>query len=154
VAVLDEVAPDARVIDLEISVTRSADFAPGKAICYRMSPGNLPAVTAAHPDACALANNHVLDFGHTGLTDTLGALARVGLPAVGCRAGPHPGPAARYHPAAGRPRRHLRLRGRLQRNPAPLGRGRWAAGRRSAAEPVRRCRQGPHRPDAGRQATR
>jgi poly-gamma-glutamate capsule biosynthesis protein CapA/YwtB (metallophosphatase superfamily) len=82
-AVLDEVAPDARVINLETSVTRSADFAPGKAICYRMSPGNLPAVTAAHPDACALANNHVLDFGHTGLTDTLGALARVGLPAVG-----------------------------------------------------------------------
>jgi poly-gamma-glutamate capsule biosynthesis protein CapA/YwtB (metallophosphatase superfamily) len=82
-AVLDEVAPDARVIDLETSVTRSADFAPGKAICYRMSPGNLPAVTAAHPDACALANNHVLDFGHTGLTDTLGALARAGLPGVG-----------------------------------------------------------------------
>jgi poly-gamma-glutamate capsule biosynthesis protein CapA/YwtB (metallophosphatase superfamily) len=82
-AVLDEVAPDARVINLETSVTRSADFAPGKAICYRMSPGNLPAVTAAHPDACALANNHVLDFGHTGLTDTLGALARGGLPAVG-----------------------------------------------------------------------
>src|SRR6266566_7783339 len=35
-AVLDEVAPDARVINLETSVTRSADFAPGKAIHYRM----------------------------------------------------------------------------------------------------------------------
>jgi poly-gamma-glutamate capsule biosynthesis protein CapA/YwtB (metallophosphatase superfamily) len=82
-AVLDEVAPDARVINLETSVTRSADFAPGKAICYRMSPGNLPAVTVAGPDACALANNHVLDFGHAGLAETLGALASAGLPAVG-----------------------------------------------------------------------
>jgi poly-gamma-glutamate capsule biosynthesis protein CapA/YwtB (metallophosphatase superfamily) len=82
-AVLDEAAPDARVINLETAITRSAEFAPGKAICYRMSPGNLPAVTAARPDACALANNHVLDFGPTGLADTLGALASAGLPAVG-----------------------------------------------------------------------
>jgi len=82
-AVLDEVAPDARVINLETAVTRSGQFAPGKAICYRMSPDNLPALTVARPDACALANNHVLDFGHTGLTGTLGALARAGLPAVG-----------------------------------------------------------------------
>src|SRR5690348_14242742 len=82
-AVLDEVAPDARLINLETSVTRSAGFAPGKAICYRMSPDNLPALSAAHPDACALANNHVLDFGRAGLAETLGALARAGLPAAG-----------------------------------------------------------------------
>jgi poly-gamma-glutamate capsule biosynthesis protein CapA/YwtB (metallophosphatase superfamily) len=82
-AVLDEVAPDARVINLETAVTRSAGFAAGKAICYRMSPDNLPALSAAHPDACALANNHVLDFGRAGLTETLGALARAGLPAAG-----------------------------------------------------------------------
>jgi hypothetical protein len=79
-AVLDQVAPDARVINLETSVTRTADFAPGKAIHYRMSPDNLPAVTAARPDACALANNHVLDFGRTGLTEPS---AR--WPAPGCR---------------------------------------------------------------------
>lgn len=82
-AVFEVVAPDARVINLETSVTRSADFAPGKPICYRMSPDNLPAVTMAHPDACALANNHVLDLGRTGLAETLDALASAGLPAVG-----------------------------------------------------------------------
>jgi poly-gamma-glutamate synthesis protein (capsule biosynthesis protein) len=48
-----------------------------------MSPDNLPCVTAVQPDACALANNHVLDFGHTGLADTLDALAGAGLQAVG-----------------------------------------------------------------------
>jgi poly-gamma-glutamate capsule biosynthesis protein CapA/YwtB (metallophosphatase superfamily) len=82
-AVFEVVAPDARVINLETSVTRSADFAPGKPICYRMSPDNLPAVTMAHPDACALANNHVLDLGRTGLAETLDALASAGLPAIG-----------------------------------------------------------------------
>ena len=82
-AVLDEVAPDARVINLETCVTRSADFSAGKPVHYRMSPGNLPSLGVARPDACALANNHVLDLGRTGLRDTLGALARAGLRAVG-----------------------------------------------------------------------
>ena len=52
-AVLDQVAPDVRVINLETGVTRSTGFAPAKPVHYRMSPGNLPAVTVARPDACA-----------------------------------------------------------------------------------------------------
>jgi Bacterial capsule synthesis protein PGA_cap len=79
--VLDDVAPDVRVINLETSITRSGGFAPGKAIHYRTSPGNLPCVAAVGPDACALANNHVLDFGRRGLEDTLGALSGVQGPA-------------------------------------------------------------------------
>jgi poly-gamma-glutamate capsule biosynthesis protein CapA/YwtB (metallophosphatase superfamily) len=81
--VLDQMAPDARVINLETTVTSSADFAAGKPVCYRMSPQNVPAVTVARPDACALANNHVLDFGRAGLADTLDALAGAGLRTVG-----------------------------------------------------------------------
>jgi poly-gamma-glutamate capsule biosynthesis protein CapA/YwtB (metallophosphatase superfamily) len=81
--VLDEMAPDVRVINLETSVTRSADFAPGKAVHYRMSPANLACVAVIRPDACALANNHVLDFGPAGLTETLDVLAGAGLRAVG-----------------------------------------------------------------------
>ena len=64
--ILDAAAPDVRLINLETAVTRQGDFAPGKAVHYRMSPGNLPCVAAARPDVCALANNHVLDFGRTG----------------------------------------------------------------------------------------
>jgi len=82
-AVLDQMAPEARVINLETSITRSGGFAPGKPVCYRMSPDNVPAVACARPDACALANNHVLDFGRAGLAETLGVLARAGLRAVG-----------------------------------------------------------------------
>ena len=80
---VEEAAPDVRVINLETSVTRSADFAPGKAVHYRMNPENLPCVAAIRPDVCALANNHVLDLGERGLRETLGALADAGLATAG-----------------------------------------------------------------------
>ncbi|MER6061319.1 CapA family protein [Streptomyces sp. NPDC001792] len=80
---LEEVAPDARIVNLETSVTRSDAFAPGKAVHYRMHPANLPALTVARPDVCVLANNHVLDFGRPGLEETLDSLAGAGLRAVG-----------------------------------------------------------------------
>ncbi|RNL86752.1 CapA family protein [Halostreptopolyspora alba] len=80
---LDRVAPHARVINLETSVTGGGEVAAGKAVHYRMSPDNLPGVTVARPDACVLANNHVLDFGRQGLADTLQSLATAGVPAVG-----------------------------------------------------------------------
>ena len=86
-AVLDEAAPDARVVNLETAVTARGRFEPGKAVHYRMHPGNLPCLAAARPDACALANNHVLDFGREGLGDTLDALAAAGLPAAGAGRG-------------------------------------------------------------------
>ena len=71
------------MINLETSNTRSAEHAPGKPVHYRMSPDNLPAVGVARPDACALTNNHVPDFGRAGLRETLHCLADAGLPAVG-----------------------------------------------------------------------
>ena len=83
---LQDIAPDVRAVNLETSITASGEFAAGKAVHYRMSPGNAGCVAVARPDACALANNHVLDFGHRGLADTLQALSGAGLVAVG--AGP------------------------------------------------------------------
>jgi poly-gamma-glutamate synthesis protein (capsule biosynthesis protein) len=102
--VLDDVAPDVRVINLETSITVSGAFAPGKAVHYRMSPGNLGCLAAARPDACALANNHVLDFGRRGLADTLQALSGAGLRGVG--AGPDSGAARRPVAVPARGGRH------------------------------------------------
>ncbi|HEV7210650.1 MAG TPA: CapA family protein [Blastococcus sp.] len=85
-AVLDDAAPAARIVNLETSVTRSADFAPGKEVCYRMSPANLPCLEAVRPDVCVLANNHVLDFGVRGLTETLRVLSGAGLRTAGAGA--------------------------------------------------------------------
>jgi poly-gamma-glutamate synthesis protein (capsule biosynthesis protein) len=80
---LDDVAPDVRIVNLETAITRSDEFAPGKVVHYRMNPDNLPSLTVARPDACALANNHVLDFGYRGLEETLDALSGAVLRAVG-----------------------------------------------------------------------
>lgn len=85
-ALLDELAPDLRVINLETTITVGGDFAPHKTVHYRMNPANLSALTAFRPDVCALANNHILDFGRRGLTDTLEALQRAGITAVGAGA--------------------------------------------------------------------
>ncbi|MER7482590.1 CapA family protein [Streptomyces sp. NPDC126510] len=81
--VLDEAAPDARIVNLETSVTCAGTFASGKEIHYRMHPANLPALAVVRPDVTVLANNHVLDFGRTGLLETLDALARAGLRTAG-----------------------------------------------------------------------
>ncbi|MEU4466875.1 CapA family protein [Streptomyces sp. NPDC024017] len=81
--VLDEADPDARIVNLETSVTRGGTFAPGKEVHYRMHPANLPALAVARPDVTVLANNHVLDFGRPGLLETLEALALAGLRTAG-----------------------------------------------------------------------
>ena len=102
--VLEAMAPDVRLINLETAVTRQADFAAGKAVHYRMSPANLPCVAAARPDVCALANNHVLDFGRAGLAETLAALddARLACAGAGRDAAAAWQPARVPLPAGGR----------------------------------------------------
>lgn len=81
--VLDEFAPDARLLNLETAVTSSADFAPHKAIHYRMHPDNVACLTVVRPDVCVLANNHILDFGPEGLADTLRVLMHAEIPSAG-----------------------------------------------------------------------
>ena len=80
---MDAAATDARILNLETAVTQSDERAPGKPVLYRMHAANLPCLNAARPDVCVLANNHVLDYGRTGLEDTLDALAAAGLRTVG-----------------------------------------------------------------------
>jgi poly-gamma-glutamate capsule biosynthesis protein CapA/YwtB (metallophosphatase superfamily) len=84
-AALDEwrrAEPDARIVNLETSITRSKDHA-DKGINYRMSPENAACLTAAGLDCCVLANNHVLDWGRDGLLDTLAALRRLKIKTAG-----------------------------------------------------------------------
>ena len=82
-AIVDQFAPDVRLINLETSITAGGEFARGKAVHYRMHPANVGCLTAIRPDVCALANNHILDFGYQGLTDTLRTLDGAGIRGVG-----------------------------------------------------------------------
>jgi poly-gamma-glutamate synthesis protein (capsule biosynthesis protein) len=78
----EEMAPDVRIINLETAVTTSDDWA-AKGINYRMHPRNVECLTAAGIDCCVLANNHVLDWGCSGLSETLGTLHGAGLKIAG-----------------------------------------------------------------------
>jgi poly-gamma-glutamate capsule biosynthesis protein CapA/YwtB (metallophosphatase superfamily) len=82
-AVWERLQPDARIINLETSVTRSDEYCVDKEIHYRMHPANIECLTRARPDVCVLANNHVLDYGCAGLEETLDVLAGSGLKTVG-----------------------------------------------------------------------
>jgi poly-gamma-glutamate capsule biosynthesis protein CapA/YwtB (metallophosphatase superfamily) len=79
---LERARPDARIVNLETSITRS-DAHEEKGINYRMSPENATCLAAAAIDCCVLANNHVLDWGRQGLLDTLATLASLKINSVG-----------------------------------------------------------------------
>jgi poly-gamma-glutamate synthesis protein (capsule biosynthesis protein) len=80
---LARAAPDARIINLETSVTSWDEFRIDRGINYRMHPDNIDCLTAARIDVCVLANNHVLDYGYAGLEETLGTLRAAGLETAG-----------------------------------------------------------------------
>lgn len=85
-AELEKAVSDARIINLETSVTSSNDYWPYKGINYRMHPNNIACLTAAKIDCCVLANNHVLDWGYAGLTETISTLEKANIKTAG--AGP------------------------------------------------------------------
>ncbi len=64
---LDRADVDLRIINLETAITSAETQWPGKGIHYRMHPLNIGCLSAARINGCALANNHVLDWGYEGL---------------------------------------------------------------------------------------
>jgi poly-gamma-glutamate synthesis protein (capsule biosynthesis protein) len=70
---------DARIVNLETSITCSGDTWPAKGIHYRMNPENIDCLTVAGIDCCSLANNHMLDWGYEGLAETLRCLDRADI---------------------------------------------------------------------------
>ncbi len=82
-AEIERRAPALRLVNLETAITAGGRPWPDKGIHYRMHPANIGCLTAARLDACALANNHVLDWGHAGLRDTLQALRQAGVACAG-----------------------------------------------------------------------
>src|SRR5262245_23762360 len=80
---LERVRPSLRLVNLETSVTTCRGFWPGKEVHYRVHPQNVPCLKRAGVDCCVVANNHVLDFGYTGLVETLKGLEDAGIKHVG-----------------------------------------------------------------------
>jgi poly-gamma-glutamate capsule biosynthesis protein CapA/YwtB (metallophosphatase superfamily) len=74
--------PDICIANLETSVTTSEDYE-AKGINYRVSPANAACLRSLGFDCCALANNHVLDWGQGGLLETLDTLEKLGIRTAG-----------------------------------------------------------------------
>lgn len=81
--ILEQHEPDLRIINLETAVTICNEYWPGKGIHYRMNPRNVGCLTAAGIDCCTLANNHVIDWGFTGLQETLDTLHQAAIQTAG-----------------------------------------------------------------------
>ncbi len=101
---LARLAPDVRMINLETSITKSDDFWPRKGINYRMHPDNIAVLTAAAIDYCSLANNHTIDWGYQGLTETLEVLAQAGIRSAGAGRNLHEAERPAVLPVAGKGR--------------------------------------------------
>ena len=74
---------DLRIINLETAITTVETHWLGKEIHYRMHPHNIDCLSVAGINGCALANNHVLDWGYEGLSETLRTLDAVGVKHAG-----------------------------------------------------------------------
>ena len=84
---LDPIAPvfaeaDLAVANLETAITEGGDPAP-KGFTFRAPASGLTALQRAGIDVVSLANNHGMDYGQSGLEDTLDAADEAGLPLIG-----------------------------------------------------------------------
>lgn len=76
---LNRAEVDLRIANLESAITSAETPWPRKGIHYRMHPENIDCLTSVKMSACTLANNHVLDWGYEGLSETLKTLERAGI---------------------------------------------------------------------------
>src|SRR5881396_3159867 len=76
---LERAEVDFRIVNLETAITSVETPWPSKGIHYRMHPQNVGCLSAGRISACALANNHVLDWGYDGLSETLQTLNAAGI---------------------------------------------------------------------------
>ena len=80
---LENSGVDLRIVNLETAITSADTHWPDKAIHYRMNPRNIDCLSAAQISGCALANNHILDWGYEGLSETLQTLDSAGIAHAG-----------------------------------------------------------------------
>jgi poly-gamma-glutamate capsule biosynthesis protein CapA/YwtB (metallophosphatase superfamily) len=76
---LEQASVDLRIVNFETAITSEETPWPDKGIHYRMHPLNIGCLSAARISGCALANNHVLDWGYSGLSETLRSLDAIGV---------------------------------------------------------------------------
>lgn len=74
---------DLAIANLETTVTDRGEPTPGKAYNFRTTPQVFDALKTSGIDVVSVANNHGMDFGLTGLEDTLAAAEASDYPIIG-----------------------------------------------------------------------
>jgi len=102
---------DLRIVNLECALTghRSHWTRNWKMFHFRADTKAVRVLQAAHIDACALANNHILDFEERGLHDTLCVLNKAGIKHAGAGANAVEAAAPALLDVAGPPRCRVAL---------------------------------------------
>ena len=85
---LDPIAPvlsdaDLSMVNLETAITDAGEPVAGKNYHFRSPAVSFDALKAAGVDVVNMANNHALDYGPSGMRDTLAAIAASKLPVTG-----------------------------------------------------------------------
>ena len=98
----DAYQPDFKIINLETSITVHDEPWPDKGVNYRMHPKNVEALSVCGIDYCALANNHIMDWGIAGLHETTESLknAKIAFSGAGKNLGLARDPAVLKMPGA------------------------------------------------------
>ncbi|MFM7552669.1 MAG: CapA family protein [Actinomycetota bacterium] len=74
---------DIAMVNLETAVTDGGDPTPNKEYLFRAPASAFDAIRAGGIDVVTVANNHGMDYGASGLRDTLRHARRAGVPVVG-----------------------------------------------------------------------
>lgn len=73
---------DLNIINLETTLTHSKELMP-KTFNYKATPDKVETLNIANIDVCNLANNHILDFGTSGLHETIETLEQANIAHTG-----------------------------------------------------------------------
>ena len=71
------------MVNNEFAYTTRGEALEGKAYTFRADPGRVSLLEDLGVDVVSVANNHVFDYGETGLVDTLDTLRTANIPFVG-----------------------------------------------------------------------
>lgn len=74
---------DVAMVNLETAITTRGTAVPNKQYTFRAPAAALTALRSAGVDTASMANNHGLDFGPVGLSDTFAAAAAARFPIIG-----------------------------------------------------------------------
>jgi len=76
-------AADVNVANLEVSYTDRGTPHPTKSVVFRSRPENIVGIQYAGVDIVTLGNNHIIDYGETGMLDTMESLDGMNIPYFG-----------------------------------------------------------------------